>query len=266
MHDRQRKQVHIESEKWERTSFKTHDAIIDPELYKKAQEVRLIRGGGQRGGRKTYVNVFAKLITCSHCGSAMVTMAGKGKEKYRYLLCSKRRRQGATGCANNKWIPYYNFRDDVITWISQSLTNVIDSEARADVAAKNAKIVEIDFERDSKKLIKIIDDNRKFLFEIRKRNMRGEIDDSQYEFEKKMYEDEIKEAESRLSLLTKKVHGLNNRDKLRDAIRDNLNELKSLNNYENTEITRMILSRLIEKIVVDKEGNIDIYSPIGKLN
>ncbi|MDT2237648.1 recombinase family protein [Paenibacillus larvae] len=48
--DRKRKLVKKDQELWQKSEKRTHPEIISQELYKKAQEIRQIRGGGKRGG------------------------------------------------------------------------------------------------------------------------------------------------------------------------------------------------------------------------
>ncbi|UNK19780.1 hypothetical protein MNQ98_07040 [Paenibacillus sp. N3/727] len=50
-----------------------------------------------------------------------------GRE-YRYLVCSRRRRQGDAVCNNNFWLPYYPFRDELIDALSNTLRSVTSAE------------------------------------------------------------------------------------------------------------------------------------------
>ena len=265
MHNRRRKLVRRETSEWERTEFRTHEPIIDDETFDKAQKIRLIRGGGMRGGRKKFSNVFAKMIFCKHCGSAMVSMSGKGSEKYRYLVCSRRRRHGDAGCQNNKWIPYYPFRDDLIGMLVDRLSKRIDSESLSEEAAKGAIVDEYDFEKEMNLIKRKIEDNRKLLFEIRRQHMLGEIDQAQYEFEREQYEQEIEKLEKQLDELERKKLEADDKERLKAEIKEAIDELTSIESYDETEKTRIILSKMIERITVDVDGNIDVYTPLGKI-
>src|SRR5690606_24658742 len=51
LHDRRNKLVQRDRKAWERSPIgRTHEPIIEPELFERAQAVRLQRGGGRRGG------------------------------------------------------------------------------------------------------------------------------------------------------------------------------------------------------------------------
>lgn len=265
MHNRRRKLVQRDKSEWERSPFKTHEAIIDEETFRKAQEIRLIRGGGSRGGRKKYKNVFAKMIFCKHCGSAMVSALSKGGERYRYLICSRRRRHGDAGCKNNKWIPYYAFRDELIAMLVDKLSKLIDSEVLAEEVAKGVTIDEYDYEKEINQVKRRIEDNRKLLFEIRRQHMLGEIDQAQYNFEREQYEQEIGKLEKQLDELEQKKNEVADREKLKQEIKEAIDELTLIESYDDTEKTRLILSKLIERITVDVNGNIDVYTPLGKV-
>jgi len=262
MHNRRKKQIYRSEDKWDRTPFKTHEAIISEETFRKTQELRLLRGGGKRGGNKVFVNVFAKMIFCKECGTAMVAMGSisRGK-KYTYLMCSKRRRQGEKGCDNSTWTPYAEFRDDVIKYISDKLKSYTDVELTSAALSAGRPVSEADFEKESNKLTKQIESNRKLMFEIRKQNMTGDIDNAQYNFEREQYEKDIQEASSKLRALQDKVANLKEVSRMAQDISDSMKELFEID-HENVQKNRLVLSKLIRKIEVSKDGQADIYTAL----
>lgn len=263
--NRGKKLVQKPKSEWSRTEFQTHPEIISRELFEQAQEMRLIRGGGARGGRRSFVNVFAKLMFCAECGSAMVTMASKTQNKagkeYRYLMCSRRRRIGESGCSNGKWIPYNELRDDLINDI---LDRVKKRVAAIQKGTDDLDIEPIskDFDKEKKKLERAIEDNRKLLFEIRRQNMLGELDGSQYDYEKAQYEKEITESESRLSVINAKEKQRADSAKTIKDMKKSLDELTCLKSYDDVDKTRMLLARLIDRIEVDAESRINVMTAL----
>lgn len=263
--DRGKKLVQKPKSEWQRSKEQTHPAIISRELFEQAQDIRLIRGGGERGGRRAFVNVFAKMMFCRDCGSAMVTMSSKTKNKsgkeYRYLMCSRRRRTGVIGCKNGKWIPYNDVRDDLI--------NEILNRAKARYAAltngtSDISVDEInkDFDKEKRKLEKRVEDNRKLLFEIRRQNMLGEIDGGQYEFEKSQYEQEIVDADKQLSIIKAKQQQRADIERTQKQMKLAMDELTSLKSYDDIEKTRILLVRLVDRIEVDSEGEVNVITPL----
>lgn len=260
--DKSRKLVKRDKELWEESGKQTHEAIVSEELFRKAQEIRLERGGGKRGGVRNKVNVFAGIIKCKHCGSSLNIVTSNGKKNsYRYLVCSKRRRQGETGCENHNRIPYDDFKDALIERLSEKLRSKTKS-GKTVTFTKKAK-------EDTGKLIvkyeKQIQNTRKMLFEIRKQKLNDEIDDEQYEFEKEQYEQEIKQKQEQLSKMKSELErALNDSEQFKE-INISLDELSDLRQFTEVDQVNLILKKLVSNIIVDKANNVEIHSVLGRL-
>lgn len=254
--DRRKKLVQKPKSEWQKTKFPTHEAIISQELYDQAQETRLLRGGGARGGRRSFVNVFAKFIFCAECGTAMVSMSSlvRGR-RYRYLMCSRRRRTGEIGCCNSKWIPYYETRDELIKTVLVEMKKWTDGIDKKLLEGVSIQLPNNNYDKEKKKLERKIEDNRKLLFEIRRQNLLGEIDSVQYEFEKSEYEKEINENEQRLSKIRiNEKRTLDVEKNFRD-IKRALTELSDFKSYdEDIEKIRTLLLIMVKRIEVNKDG------------
>ena len=269
MSDRSRKQVQRDETKWERSAEQTHIAIIDEETFQLAQEIRLKRGGGKRGGVRNKVNVFAGMTVCKHCGGSMVCTMSKSRKdgkEHRYLICSTRRRQGNRGCENSIWIPYYQFRDTIIAEVSKKLKQLINSES--ETSERKGRITKkktsLDIGKEIKKTEKSIELNRKLLFELRKQMMLDEIDEEQYQFEKEQYEQEIASLQSKLMKSSENVDEQINLEKIYEEIRialDNLVELE----FDHVDEMRLVLTKLVQKLVLSVDGEVEIYTPLGQL-
>lgn len=256
--NRRRKLVMKPQEKWKRTTFQTHEAIISKEDFAKAQELRLLRGGGKRGGRRKFVNVFAKMVFCQECGTAMVMGKSISKNKeYRYLICSKRRMQGKKGCSNHLWLPYYEVRDQIIGEILDRIRSFLNSDGVDQLQAerKNNNFIE-----ERQQIEKHIKDNRKLLFEIRRQKMLGEIDDEQYEFEKEMYEKEIEEGEKKLSVIELEERKVLNVSELKKDARKALESLTDPKTYDDVERTRAFLLNIVKRIEISRDGEVTIQT------
>ncbi|WP_340018365.1 recombinase family protein [Paenibacillus sp. FSL H3-0457] len=262
MSDRSRKLVKRDKELWEESDKQTHEAIISEELFRKAQEVRLKRGGGKRGGVRNKVNVFAGIIKCKHCQSSLNIVTSNGKKNtYRYLVCSKRRRQGETGCDNHNRIPYDDFKDALIQSLSEKLRVKIKS-GKAITITKKAR-------EDTGKLVvkleKQIQNARKLLFEIRKQKLNDELDDEQYEFEKEQYEQEIKQKQEQLSKMKTDLERALNDNEQFNEINISLEELSNLSQFTEVDQVNLILRKLVSNITVDKANSVEIHSVLGRL-
>jgi DNA invertase Pin-like site-specific DNA recombinase len=262
--DRGKKLVMKPKSEWQKTPFQTHEAIISKEVFDRAQEIRLLRGGGTRGGRRSFVNVFSKFIFCAECGTAMVSMGSKTKNKngkdYRYLMCSRRRRTGEIGCSNGKWLPYYEFRDELIKDILERVRESIRMLEEEGASEINSQLPESNTEKDKRKLEKRIEENRKLLFEVRRQHMLGEIDDAQYEFEKSQYEKDISDSEHRLAIIEANERRSLDREKVIREAKQNLKELTEMKTYDDVEKTRMLLMQMVKRIEVNKDGEVDVQT------
>lgn len=247
----------------------THQAIIDEDTFQLAQMLRLERGGGERGGIRQKINVFAGMITCAHCGSSMVSMKSKSKKtdengrEYRYLVCSRRRRQGEAGCINDFWLPYYPFRDELIGILSSALRSITSAEQ---LLEKHKGLIRIDqsgLESEIRTLQKRIAENRQCLFELRREKMSGQLlDEEQYRLEKSFYEKEIVQFERRLAEAAEELRKNSDLTELYENVADMLDELLDLD-FDHFDEMQLILKKLLSQITVDRSGDIQVVTAFG---
>jgi len=253
---------------------KTHQGIIEEHIFQLAGKVRLERGGGQRGGARQKVNVFAGLMKCRHCGSAIVSAKSvskrsdreQGGREYRYLVCSRRRRQGDAGCDNDIWLPYEPFKDQIMTVFSGMLRKVSSAE---ELVEKHKGLIQVggsDIEAEIKRVSKAVADNRKYLFALRKEKLSGKLlDEQQYEMEKGACEQEIVQFERRLSRLREELLEQADLTELHESAAEELNALLNLH-VERVDEMQLILKRLISGMTVDKEGCVEVAAAFELLS
>lgn len=262
--NRRKKLVKTPRSEWEYSKEQTHPEIVTKEIYDLSQEIRLGRGGGARGGRRSFVNVFAKMIFCSECGSAMVTMKAKsrdGGKEYRYLMCSRRRRVGETGCSNGKWIPYYDFRDEIMDEILKRVSRSIERFKSAGAEEVEFSFPNNNYQKEMSKLEKANENNRKLLFEIRRQHMLGELESDQYDFEKKQYEAEIEQVQNRLAIIQREQQKVLDKERLYKESLRVLNELTSIASYnDDVDKTRALLAQVVRKITVGANGEVEVQT------
>lgn len=269
--DRKKILVQKDPTTWERSNLiQTHEMLIDKKLFSLAQEIRLQRGGGKRGGVRNRKNIFAGIIKCEHCNSAMVSMKAKSGntnkegQEYRYLICSRRRRQGNAGCSNNYWLPYHPFKDDLL----DTLTNEMAKMTVDDLFNKHIGTIKnnnTESEGQLKNIQKQIEFNRKMLFELRKEKMLTGMDDKQYQFEKHEYEQELARLNSLIDEMKINIEHKQDMRILNDEVKDALDDLMNLNYEEEDEFEklRLILLKLIKRITVDESGEVKMVTTFG---
>ncbi|WP_040950197.1 recombinase family protein [Gorillibacterium massiliense] len=270
MADRRKVQVKRDRSEWKKANNpNTHEGIIDEETFWLAQKLRLERGGGQRGGIRNKANVFAGIIKCADCGAAMVSMRSKARktdpegQEYRYLICSKRRRQGDAGCYNNYWLPYYPFRDELLEWLSSAFREISSAEELFEKHKGLIRINQRDIELEITKVKKAITLNRDCVFQLRKAKMLGEIEDEeQYEHEKSSYETEIKELEGRLARMISEQQQQMDLTALYENVMEMLDELLDID-FDQFDEMQLILKRLISEIAVHQSGEVKVMTTFG---
>ncbi|WEK53263.1 MAG: recombinase family protein [Candidatus Cohnella colombiensis] len=247
----------------------THQAIIDEQTFQLAQSIRLERGGGERGGIKQKINIFAGIMKCAHCGSSMVSMRSKSKRtdrngrEYRYLICSRRRRQGDAGCNNDYWLPYYPFRDELMDTLSEVLRSITSAEQLLEKHKSLIQFNQSDMESEMQKMQKRITDNRKYLFELRREKMSGNFhDDEQYNLEKGIYEKEIIKCEKRLAELSEERRKKSDLTELYEQVMEMLDELLDMD-FDSFDEMQFVLKKLLSEIKVDRSGDIQVMTTFG---
>ncbi|MEB4784819.1 recombinase family protein [Paenibacillus jamilae] len=258
--NRRKKLVRNPRSTWEWSKEKAHPEIIPLSKWEYVQDLREGRGKGKRGGKRTFVNAFAKSIFCSECGSAMVAMASiKNGKKYQYLLCSRRRRIGEKGCSNSKWIPYHEMRDDTIAEILRRIKSAVKAMESKGAAELSVSVPQNNYDKEKRKINKRIEDNRRLLFEIRRQHMLGEIEQSQYEFEKEQYTVEIDTNEMRLTEINNEEKRSFDHARLLKDAKKSLHELTRLESYaHDVDKTRILLMKVVRRIDVSANGDISI--------
>ncbi|MFC6332611.1 recombinase family protein [Paenibacillus septentrionalis] len=247
----------------------THQPIVSESTFQLAQTLRLARGGGERGGSRQKINVFAGMMQCTHCGSSMVSTKSKSRKTdrdgrvYRYLVCSRRRRQGDSGCNNDLWLPYYPFRDELIETLSSAFRRLTSAEELLEKHKKLIQINQSDLEGELKKLHKRIADNRKCLFELRREKLSGGFhDEQQYNMEKTIYEQEIVQLEKRLTEVNEEKQKKSDLTELYEQVMDMLDELLDLD-FDSFDEMQLILKKLVSEIKVSRDGEIQVVTTFG---
>lgn len=265
LHHRKKKLVQRERTLWEQSLQEvTHPPIIDVKVFEKAQQLRLERGGGKRGGVRHKVNVFAGLITCKECSSAMVSVKSRGsnsgRSEYRYLVCSKRRRQGRAGCSNAYWLPYEPFCQEIRKQLAAMMQQLISAEElleRQRDCFDSTSSEMLEQERLQLKISRY----REALYRLKKSLLDCELDPKQYEYERERFEQELKRCEQQWEQLESAEGKDWQQSAIEEHARERLEQLLSqavLSDASVDEEARFI-KHWIERIEVNEDGQIKVY-------
>lgn len=100
------------------------------------------------------------------------------------------------------------------------------------------------------------------LFEIRRLNMQGELNQAQYEFEREEYEKEIEAAEKRMAVISANERRVIDLERIKKEVRSAIKKLSDMSSYDDTEKLRPLLMDCVQRIDVHADGVIDIKSYI----
>lgn len=230
--------------------------IIEPEQYEKAQEILAGRHGAFNMKRERQSNkyLFSTLIKCKECGWSFRRSVRTYKNTYVKWVCSGHNGKGADSCPNAVTIDEEELiqeLEDYFAGMLKSKKNVINHVVKEFTKAYKAKDENEHYEKELR-------DNLAKLNRTRQKYMDMYTDDliSREELNEKIggMKAEVEKLENDLKLVQ---YNLNKGDQLEAVIKKtfkNIEDITSIRDMSNEQ-----LKQIIQKIEVDKEGNVDIY-------
>jgi len=252
----------IRKEKDESEWLKVHRPelrLIDDDTFKKARKLLAERTEAFNitGERRTDKYVFTKLIRCSHCNYSfrrVVNTYKTYKNTYTRWVCSGRNIAGKDTCENRTKIDEMELLTairDYFTEILKDKPNVINnmvSEFNRQYKSRDENIIsekdvasELNKTRKSKqKYMEMYDNDIIDMDELREKT-------------KELNEDIVK-LEKELTMLQSNI---NKGDIFKTALTDTFKDIDTV--LKTDDFSNEMLSRIIEYISVDKNGNVDVY-------
>ncbi|MCC8168673.1 MAG: recombinase family protein, partial [Clostridiales bacterium] len=230
--------------------------IIDDESFAKAQEILKSRHDAfnLKHERQSNRYLFSTLIRCKECGWSFRRTVRTYKNTYVRWVCSGHNGRGADSCPNAVTVDEEELIDVVQKYFAQVLKNkkrvihyVIDKFEQV----CKAKDENVEYEKElSQKLAK--------MKKIRQKYMDMYADDliSRDELNDKIggMRKEIEAVENELKIIS---YNITKADQLDAMLNNTFREIEDITDVH--LMTNVQLKRLIEKIEVDKDGNVDIY-------
>jgi len=230
--------------------------LIDDKTYEKAQKMLADRTEAFNitGERKTDKYVFTKLIRCAHCNYSFRRVVFTYKNTYTRWLCSGRNIIGAETCENKTKIEETELLTairDYFTSILKDKPNVIKSMVAEFNRQYKERSENIISEKDiTKRLNKARKEKQKYM-EMFNNDI---IDMKELKYKSKELNESIERLEADLLLVQRNI---TKSDVLETALTDTFKDIKTV--LKNDDFTNEMLSRIIEYISVDKDGNVDVY-------
>lgn len=230
--------------------------IIDDESFQMAQEILQSRHQQFNLSHKRQSNrhLFSTLIKCNDCGWSFRRTVRTYKNTYVRWVCSGHNGRGVDSCPNAITVD----EDELIDILQEYFTALVKEKKKVINHVVNefqrvykAKDENIEYEKDlTAQLAK--------LQKMRQKYMDMYTDDliSREELNEKLggTRKEIDRLENELKIVS---YNLTKGDQLSAVLSSTFKEIEDITDVH--EMTNAQLKRIIQKIEVDKEGNVDIY-------
>lgn len=230
--------------------------IIEPEIYEKAKEVRAAKSKSFHltSERESNKYLFSTLIKCKECGWSFRRIVRKYKNTYIRWVCSGHNGRGADSCPNAQKVD----EDELIQVLNDYFAEIL----------KNKKNVICYVTNEFQRVYKAKDENVNYEKELNMQLARLQKTRQKY---MDMYTDDLisrEELKDKIGGMRKEIERLENKLKM---VSYNLTKGQQLENILNStfrrieditdvrEMNNLQLKRIIQKIEVDKDGNVDIY-------
>ncbi len=234
--------------------------IIDDESYMQAQKVKKERGGKFKVDRERHSNLhlFSTLIKCKDCGWSFRRSVRTYKNTYVRWVCSGHNR-GADSCPNavsvdeNELIEVLqNYFCEIIE-TKKNVMNYVVEEFNKTYKAKNENVVR---ERELKTQLEKLKRNRKKYMDMYTDDLISREELNEIIGKDKQ---EIDRIEGELKLIAKHI---TKGDLLKELLADTFKEIEDLCDMAN--VSNGMLRKVIDRIEVDHNGNVEIYLKVLK--
>lgn len=240
-----------------------HPKIFDDDTMKLLFEVKDSRHHSQYRGQKKHINLFSGCLYCKDCGMKLTAINRPNRGKY--YVCGAYNKKGKQFCEHAHLVTEETLTDALVTYLTlcrDSLADIIQNfdlsnlKAPTYSAGDGQQRLESELERIKKELKTLITQKVK---ELTANPGMSEIINETYASLQTEKMERISAIEKTLQDLTKEPHipAVAIKPGLQTAL-DILNEV-----LEQKSLTRTDIEVLVEKIIVDKDGNVDIYLKHG---
>ena len=230
--------------------------IIEDQIFESAQEI--LRGRHDAFNlsheRQSNKHLFSTLIKCKECGWSFRRTVRTYKNTYVRWVCSGRNGRGADSCPNKTVVD----EEELIEVLQEYFTNVLKQKKKVIAYVVNefqrvykAKDENVEYEKElNAELAKLKKTRQKYMDMytddlISREELNEKIGGSRQEMER---------IENELKMVS---YHLTKGEQLENILNKTFKEIEDITDVH--QMTNQQLKRLIQKIEVDKEGNVDIY-------
>ena len=230
--------------------------IIEPEMYEKAQEILECRSKTFKLTKERQSNkyLFSTLIKCKECGWSFRRTVRTYKNTYVRWVCSGHNGRGADSCPNAVTVDEEELIDVLQEYFGQVLKakkNVIHHVVGEFQRVYKVKDENLNYEKElNAQLAKLTKTRQKYM------DMYADDLISREELNKKIggMRKEMERLENELKMVS---YHLTKGEQLESLLQRTFKEIEDITDVH--QMTNAQLKRLIKKIEIDQDGNVDIY-------
>lgn len=230
--------------------------IIEPEIFEKAGEVMRERGRKFNVDKTRQSNkyLFSTIIKCKECGWSFRRSVRKYKNTYIKWVCSGHNGKGADSCPNAITVDENELIEVLQNYFSEILSqkkNVIKYVVDEFQKVYKAKDENVAYEKELKAQLAKLQN-------VRQKYMDMYTDDliTRQELNEKIggSKKEIERLENELKMVS---YHLTKGEQLEEILKNTFKEISDIADVR--QMTNATLKKIVQKIEVDKEGNVEIY-------
>ncbi len=240
-----------------------HPKIFDDDTMKLLFEVKDSRHHSQYRGQRKHVNLFSGCLYCKDCGMKLTAINRPNRGKY--YVCGTYNKKGTQFCEHAHLVTEETLMDALVKYLTLCCDSLADIIQNFDLSTPSAPTYSADhsqqrlvseLERIKKELKTLITQK---VNELTMNPEMAEIINETYASLQTEKMERISAIQKTLQDLTKDPHipAVAIKPGLQTAL-DILNEV-----LKQKSLTRTDIEVLVEKIIVDKDGNVDIYLKHG---
>ena len=236
-----------------------HEAIIDKQTFKLAQEIRNRRTCDHFRGQKSKVrkNLFSGIIYCADCGAILTTSGATANTRY---ICKTYNVFGTSKCTNHAIM-----ENDILEVLFELIEHCKDN--LQDVLEDLNKIIQAELKIKGKKddgynLVKMLENKKKELETLIELKVKETIKNpSMADIIDKTYAEMQNEKYKEIQSLEKQIEDQNNISINENQIKEDINIALNIMNevLSSKNITKKQILMLVDKIIVHDDSGIDIF-------
>lgn len=230
--------------------------IIEPEVFDRAQAVLQARREAYHAKRERQSNhyLFSTLIKCKECGWSFRRVVRTYKNTYVRWVCSGHNSKGADSCPNAVTVDedeLIEVLQEYFAGILKAKKNVIRSVVGEFQRVYKAKDENLNYEKELTAQLAKLQKTRQKYMDMYADDLisREELNDQIGGMRK-----EIERLENELKMVS---YHLTKGEQLESVLGQTFKEIEDITDVR--QMTNAQLKRIIQKIEVDKDGNVDIY-------